>query len=45
MYLYVCFIGGLFAERRRMGGGVENEDEYQVTCVTERRFSKSSTGK
>lgn len=27
------------------GGGVENEDEYQVTCVTERRFSKSSTGK
>ena len=37
MYLYLCFTGGLFAER---GGGkkkVENEDKckYQVICLTE----------
>lgn len=46
MYLYVCFTGGLFAERRRMGEKkVENEDKYQVTCETERGFIKSSIGK
>lgn len=42
MYLYVCFTGGLFAERRGEVGGraekkVENEDKckYQVICLTE----------
>lgn len=35
MYLYVCFTGGLFAERREKI--VENEDKckYQVICLTE----------
>lgn len=45
MYLYVCFTGGLFAERRmaKKKKKIENEDKYkyQVTCVTERCFYNS----
>lgn len=46
-HVFICVFHWRSVCREKKDGGkkVENEDEYQVTCVTKRSFSKSSIGK